>query len=280
MKQPRPSTADKRRVFRSLHESGCFLLPNPWDVGSAVYLQSLGFNALATTSAGFAWSQGCPDGGARLEQVLMHLRALVEATDVPVNADFEGGFAVDPERVGEHVQRACDTGIAGLSIEDSTGNASRPLYDLAAAAERIRAARGAIDRAGGEALLVGRAQCFVVGIPDIAETIIRLKTYALAGADCLFAPGVRDSKHIEILVESVAPKPLNVLIDTPATLTVSDLARLGVRRVSVGGALARSAWSGFMRAAKRLAEEHQLDGLPGTPAGGELDSFFAARRVT
>ncbi|HXA92840.1 MAG TPA: isocitrate lyase/phosphoenolpyruvate mutase family protein [Steroidobacteraceae bacterium] len=277
MPDPRPSIADKRCTFRRLHESGCFAIPNPWDVGSALYLQSLGFKALATTSSGSAWSQGRHDGGLRRDQVLAHLEVLVAATDVPVNADFEGGFAAEPAGVAESVALATRTGVAGLSIEDSTGHSARPLYDLDAAVARIRAARGAIDKAGGDVLLIGRAECFLVGRTDLDETIARLKAYGQAGADCLYAPGVRSREQIAALVTAVAPRPVNVLIGSPSDLTMHDLAALGVRRVSVGGALARTAWGGFMHAAKLLATEGRFDGFADAASGAELDAFFSQK---
>lgn len=248
------SAADKRRRFHELHRSGCFVIPNPWDPGSARYLQALGFQALATTSSGFAWSQGSPDGGMPREAVLAHLRAMVDATDLPINADFEGGFAHDPAGVAASVRLAVETGVAGLSIEDSTGDAAQPLYELDDAVARMRSARKAIDQAGGDTLLVGRAECFLVGRPDIDETISRLQAYASAGADCLYAPGIRSPEHIRRVVESVAPKPVNLLVGYASALSVAEIAALGVRRISVGGALARAAWGGFIRAAKMLAE--------------------------
>jgi len=271
----RPSIADKRRAFHRLHESGCFVIPNPWDVGSARYLQGLGFKALATTSSGFAWSHGHRDGGMSRDRVLDHLTDMVEATDLPINADFENGFAPDAAGVAESVRLAVETGVAGLSIEDSTGDASRPLYELDTAVDRIRAARKAIDKAGGDALLVGRAECFLHGRPDIEHAIQRLKAYANAGADCLYAPGVRTSEHIGAVVAAVAPKPVNLLMGWAADLTLSEIGALGVRRVSVGGALARSAWGGFMRAAKLIVEQGKFDGFADAASGRELDSFFA-----
>jgi len=242
MTEPRPSVGDKRRTFRQLHEAGCFVIPNPWDVGSARFLQSLGFKALATTSSGFAWSQGRPDGGISREVALAHLNAMVAATDLPVNADFESGFATDAAGVEESVRLAVETGVAGLSIEDSTGDAAKPLYDLGIAVERIRAARKAIDKAGGDTLLVGRAECFLVGRPDLDETIDRLKAYAHAGADCLYAPGIAARDQITAIVAAVAPKPVNLLVGSASEFTLKEISALGVRRVSVGGALARSAW--------------------------------------
>jgi 2-methylisocitrate lyase-like PEP mutase family enzyme len=274
MTEPRPSIADKRRAFQQLHEAGCFVLPNPWDVGSARYLQSLGFKALATTSSGFAWSQARADGSITREMALAHLRDLVAATDLPVNADFESGFALDAGGVAESVSLAVETGVAGLSIEDSTGNPAQPLFELGPAVERMRAARKAIDKAGGDTLLVGRAECFLVGRPDLDETIARLKAYAQAGADCLYAPGLRTRDQIAAVVAGVAPKPFNLLIGSASALTLQDIAALGVRRVSVGGALARSAWGGFMRAAKLIAEQGTFEGFANAASGNELNALF------
>jgi 2-methylisocitrate lyase-like PEP mutase family enzyme len=270
----RPSIADKRRVFQQLHLAGCFVIPNPWDVGSARYLQSLGFKALATTSSGFAWSRGHPDGAISRDMALAHLHDIVAATELPVNADFESGFAPDAAGVAESVRLAVETGVAGLSIEDSTGDAARPLYELDAAIERIRAARRAIDKTGGDALLVGRAECFLVGRPDLDETIVRLKAYAQAGADCLYAPGIRSRDQIAALVAGVAPKPLNLLVASASELTMQEIAALGVRRVSVGGTLARAAWGGFMRAARLIAEHGKFDGFADSASGQELNSLF------
>ena len=276
MSQTRPSIADKRRAFHRLHETGCFVIPNPWDVGTARFLQGLGFKALATTSSGFAWSQGHPDNGVSRDTVLAHLRAIVAATDLPVNADFEGGFAADAAGVAESVRLAVETGVAGLSIEDSTGVAASPLYDLDTAVERIRAARRAIDRAGGDTLLVGRAECFLVGRPDLEETIARLSAYARAGADCLYAPGIHTPEQIAAVVAGVAPKPFNLLVGSASKLTVKEIAALGVRRISVGGALARAAWGGFMRAARLIAEQGRFDGFADAASGRELNAFFDA----
>jgi 2-methylisocitrate lyase-like PEP mutase family enzyme len=243
-------------------------------VGSARFLQSLGFKALATTSSGFAWSQGHPDGAVPRDVVVSHLQAIVAATDLPVNADFESGFARDEAGVAESVRLAVETGVAGLSIEDSTGDTARPLYELDTAVARIRAARRAIDKAGGDTLLVGRAECFLVGRPDLEETIGRLKAYARAGADCLYAPGIRTREQIAAVVAGVAPKPVNLLIASASDLTLPEISALGVRRVSVGGALARSAWGGFMRVARRIVEQGRFDGFADAAPGRELDSFF------
>ena len=244
--------ADRVRTFHELHQSGCFVIPNPWDIGSARVLAQLGFKALATTSAGFAWSIGHADNQVTLEQALAHLHAIASAVDVPVNADFEGGFAVEPEDVAANVTRAVHTGIAGLSIEDSTGNANAPLFDLPLATDRVRAARAAIDASGTGVLLVGRAEGFIAGRPDVADVMTRLMSYADAGADVLYAPGLRSATDISAVVAAVAPKPVNVLVTSSFT-TVDELAALGVRRISVGGALARAAWGGFLAAAEEIA---------------------------
>ncbi|MFZ6647709.1 isocitrate lyase/PEP mutase family protein [Undibacterium sp. TJN25] len=266
--------AQKRAAFRALHEQGCFVLPNPWDVGSALYLQGLGFKALATTSSGFAWSLGHADGGLSRDMVLAHLRTMVAATDLPVNADFENGFAADAQGVAESVRLAVETGVAGLSIEDSTGDAANPLFSIDIAVQRLRAARKAIDAAGGDTLLVGRAENFFVGRPDLDDTIARLKAYAEAGADCLYAPGIRTREQILAVVAAVAPKPVNLLVGSASEFTLADIAAMGVRRVSVGGALARSAWGGFQRAARAIAEEGRFDGFADAAAGNELNAFF------
>lgn len=266
--------AARRRTFRDMHASGCFVIPNPWDAGSARFLQSLGFKALATTSSGFAWSIGHPDGGLSRERVLDHLRDMVAATDLPVNADFESGFARDPQGVAEGVRLALETGVAGLSIEDATGDAGNPVYGVDVAVARLGAARAAIDKAGGDTLLVGRAENFLVGRPDLDDTIVRLKEYARAGADCLYAPGIRSREQIAAVVTAVAPKPVNLLVGSASELRLQDIAALGVRRVSVGGALARTAWGGFMRAARSIASEGRFDDFSQAAAGAELNSFF------
>lgn len=248
------SPSAKRAEFRRLHESGCFVLPNPWDAGSAKLLQSLGAKALASTSAGYAWSIGKPDGAVTLDEMLAHLGELAGMTDLPVNADFEHGYADAPDSVAANVTRAVAMGVAGLSIEDSTGRADEPLYDFALAVERVKAARAAIDAGGSGTLLTARSEGFFVGRPDLAETIKRLKAFAAAGADCLYAPGLPDLAAIAEAVKAVAPKPVNVLVSGPG-FKVPDLAGLGVRRVSVGGALARAAWGGFLSAARAIMEE-------------------------
>jgi 2-methylisocitrate lyase-like PEP mutase family enzyme len=270
----RPSIADKRRTFHQLHQQGCFAIPNPWDTGSARFLQGLGFKALATTSAGFAWSRARPDGAITRDMALAHLHEMVAATDVPLNADFENGFAPDAAGVADSVRRAVETGVAGLSIEDSTGDAAHPLFDLDTAVARIRAARGAIDKAGGDTLLVGRAECFLVGRPDLDQTIARLRAYAQAGADCLYAPGIRTREQIAAVVAAVAPRPVNLLVGWPADLTMKDIEALGVRRVSVGGALARTAWGGFVRTARLLAEQGRFDGFADAAPNQELNAIF------
>jgi 2-methylisocitrate lyase-like PEP mutase family enzyme len=268
------STAQKRRTFRTLHERGCFVLPNPWDVGTARYLQHLGFSAIATTSAGYAFSRGLPDNAVPRDAMLAHIAELVAASDVPVNADFEGGYARSPEGVAENVALCVQTGVAGLSIEDSTGDAANPLFELDHAVARIRSARAAIDRAGGDVLLTGRAECFIVGRPDLEEAIRRLQAYAAAGADCLYAPGIRTRQQIEAVVAAVAPKPVNVLMGAPGEFDVAALADLGVRRISVGASLARAAWGGFMRAAQQL-REGRFDGFADAASGAELNKLFA-----
>lgn len=268
------SVDDKRAAFRRLHESGCFVLPNPWDVGSARLLQGMGFKALASTSAGFAWSAGRPDNGVSCDEVVAHLKALCDATALPVNADFEGGFAHDPEGVAANVARVVAAGVAGLSIEDATGDRAAPLYETALAIARIKAARRAIDDSGGGVILVGRCEGFLVGQPDLAATIARLSAYAEAGADCLYAPGLRSKEQIAAVVKALAPKPVNVLVGAPG-FSVAELAELGVRRISVGGALARVAWGGFLQAAREIAEEGTFAGLGGAATYPELNGLFA-----
>lgn len=266
--------APRRAAFRKLHESGCFLIPNPWDAGAARILQQLGFQALASTSSGYAWSQGRPDHAMGVEAVLAHCRAIVAATDLPVNADFEDGHAAEPDELARNVRRCVDTGVAGLSIEDATGDAAQPLYPFETALTRLRAARAAIDASGQDVLLVARAECFLVNHPDaMAETLKRLKAYAEAGADCLFAPGLRTLEEIATVVRAVAPKPVNVLIGRAVPFALADLAQLGVRRVSVGGALAGAAWGGFLRAAQGLAEG-RFDGFADNATHPELNRLF------
>jgi 2-methylisocitrate lyase-like PEP mutase family enzyme len=273
------SIAEKRVIFRTLHEQGCFVIPNPWDVGSARYLQGLGFKALATTSSGFAWSQAHADNTVSRDGVLAHLREMVAATDVPINADFESGYAPDAQGVAQSVRLALETGVAGLSIEDSTGDAANPVYSTDVAVARLQAARRAIDAAGGDALLVGRAENFLVGRPDLDDTIARLRAYAQAGADCLYAPGISTRAQIAAVVAAVAPKPVNLLVGSASELTVQEIAELGVRRISVGGALARSAWGGFMRAAESLAEG-RFDGFATAASGQQLNALFGVSSST
>jgi 2-methylisocitrate lyase-like PEP mutase family enzyme len=268
----------QRETFRSLHASGCFVIPNPWDVGSARYLQHLGFPALATTSAGFAFSQGLADSEAAVsrERSLAYIAAIADAVALPVSADFGGGYGVRPEDVAENVRLCVATGIAGLSIEDATGDGSAPLYELSLAVERVRAARQAIDDAGGGVLLTARAECFHVGQPHaLRESVERLQAYAAAGADVLFAPGLQRAEEIKTLVDAVWPRPLNVLIVRDVGLSVSQLAALGVRRISVGGALALAAWGGFARAVRAL-KEGSFTGLSGSLPYAELEDLFQA----
>jgi len=269
-----PTISEKRAAFHALHKSGCFVIPNPWDVPSARWLQGMGFKALASTSAGFAWSKCLPDNAVTREMVLEHLCELVANTDVPVNADFEGGFAHDPAGVAESVALAVDTGVAGLSIEDSKRDKENPVYTLEEGAARIAAARAAIDKKGGDMLLVGRSENFLVGRPDLEDTIARLKAYSAAGADCLYAPGISKPEQIKAIVRAVAPKPVNLLIGTPMGLTMKDAEALGVRRVSIGGSLARAAWGGFIRAAKMIAEEGRFDAFGEAASGMEINKFF------
>jgi 2-methylisocitrate lyase-like PEP mutase family enzyme len=262
-------------AYRRLHESGCFVMPNPWDIGSARVLVSLGFRAVATTSAGFAWSVGRRDTEITLEVALAHLRALSGAVDVPVNADFEDGFAKEPESVYSNVSTAAATGIAGLSVEDSTGRKEAPLYDFDLACERIKAARRAIDQSGTGVLLTGRSEGFIAGRPDIDETIKRLVAYAEAGADCLYAPGVRSAADVSAIVRAVAPKPVNVLVGGDY-FSVAQLADLGVRRISVGGALARAAWTAFVAAAKEIAEQGTFTAVSRTIPVPEMNALFSS----
>lgn len=261
-------------TFRDLHLSGCFVIPNPWDVGSARLLGQMGFPALATTSSGFAWSLGRQDNHVALDEALAHFRAVAGSVQVPVNGDFEGGFGVAPEQVAANVLEATATGIAGLSIEDSTGDASRPLFDFELAVERIMAARQAIDIGKTGVLLTGRSEGFIVGRPDLNETVRRLRAYAEAGAECLYAPGIRTRDEIVTVVAAVAPKPVNVLVGSDFT-TVKELAALGVRRISVGGALARAAWTGFLQAVKEIAGQGKFTALGRTASHDEIDGLFA-----
>jgi methylisocitrate lyase len=269
-----PNTAaDKRVTFRKMHEVGCFVLPNPWDVGSAKALQHLGFKAVASTSAGFAWSIGKSDNHVTLEDVCEHLTLLCGAVDLPVNADFEGGFAHEPEKVAANVARGVATGVAGLSIEDSTGDATKPLYERAHSIERIKAARSAIDSDKSGVLLTGRCEGFLVGQTDLNMVIDRLCAYADAGADCLYAPGIKTREQISAVVKAVHPKPVNLLIGASG-LSLKEAEDLGVRRISVGGSLARTAWTGFMKASKEIAEKGTFTELATGYPGGELNKMF------
>jgi 2-methylisocitrate lyase-like PEP mutase family enzyme len=268
------SVTDKRATFRALHQRDCFVIPNPWDIGSARYLQHLGFPALATTSAGFAFARGLPDGAVPRAMMLAHIEEIVAATDLPVTADFEGGHAHPPEGVAESVRLCIATGVAGLSIEDSTGDKERPLYDLDLGVARIKAARAAIDGSGADVLLTGRAECFLVGRPDLAETIARLAAYSAAGADCLYAPGIRTAAQIEAVVKAVAPKPVNFLMSGAPDVSVGEIAALGVRRISVGSTLARVAWGAFMRAAKQISGEGRFAAFADAVPHAELNGLF------
>jgi methylisocitrate lyase len=261
------------RKFHELHRSGCFVIPNPWDVGSARLLEQLGFPALATTSSGFAWTQGSADNHVTLAAALTHFRAIGSAVGIPVNGDFEGGFAVAPEDVAENVHDAATTGIAGLSIEDSTGHASDPLFEFGLAVERVRAARESIDRSGTVVLLTGRSEGFIVGRPDLVETVRRLVAYAEAGADCLYAPGLRSREQIAAVVNAVAPKPVNLLVGGDF-ITVAQARELGVRRISVGGALARAAWGGMLTAAREIASQGTFTALTRGATWDELEEAF------
>jgi 2-methylisocitrate lyase-like PEP mutase family enzyme len=267
----------RRVAFRQLHESGCFVIPNPWDVGSARYLQGLGFKALATTSSGFAFSRGLPDAewAVPRETVLEHLAQLVTAVDLPVNADFQAGYGHEAVDIAESVRLCVETGVAGLSIEDRSGDEQKQLYELPQAIERVRAARAAINASGADVLLTARAECFLVGHPDpLREAIKRLQAYAEAGADVLYAPGPTEPAQIDAILKAVDPKPVNVLVSANAGLRVADLAAMGVRRISVGSALARAAWTGFIRAAKLIAELGDFTGFEGLTPGAALNEFF------
>jgi 2-methylisocitrate lyase-like PEP mutase family enzyme len=279
MANPGDAFRTRRQAFRALHERGCFVIPNPWDVGSARYLQHLGFPALATTSAGFAFSQGLPDSdvAVSLDRSLAHIAEIAAAVDLPVNADFASGYAVEPSDVADNVARCVETGVAGLSIEDATGDPATPLYELSLAVERVRAAREAIDRSGAEVLLTARAECYHVGHPDaFRESVRRLQAYAQAGADVLFAPGPQKPEEIKALVDAVRPKPFNLLVVRDIPLDVGDIAALGVRRISVGGALALAGWTAFMRAAQSLKTNGSFAGLADLVSYAEVNEFLAA----
>lgn len=273
----RRSAAEKRKVFAELHESGCFVIPNPWNVGSARYLEGLGFKALASTSSGYAHSLGLPDGAVALDGVLAHYRELAAATSVPLNADFENGFADDPDAVAANVDRCIDTGVSGLSIEDSPQHSDFPLYDFDLALARVKAARAAIDRSGTGVVLTARTEGFIRGRPDIEETIRRLKAFADAGADCLYSPGIKTREQIAATVKAVGGKAINFLNSGALGYTVGDLSALGVRRISVGGTLARVAMHGFIAAATQIAKEGRFDAFAGVVSNAELNRFFGER---
>ena len=268
-----PAFDPRIAAFRRLHESGCFVMPNPWDVGSAIVLEKLGFSALATTSAGFAWTLGRRDHGVTLDEALAHYAAVAAAVKVPVNADFARAFATDPDEVATNVARACETGLAGLSVEDSTHEREHPLLDFALSVNRVRAARRAIDDSGTGVVLTARSEGFVAGRPDIGETVRRLRAYADAGADCLFAPGIRSPSDIEAVVRAVAPKPVNVVVNGDFT-TVEQLTALGVRRISIGATFARTALTAFLSAAKEVAEHGTFSAFGQTLTGAEIDQLF------
>jgi 2-methylisocitrate lyase-like PEP mutase family enzyme len=268
------SPADKRRTFHALHQSGCFVIPNPWDVGTTRYLQHLGFKALASTSAGFAFAQGIADGAVSRDMMLAHIAEIVAATDLPLNADFEASFAHDPAGVAANVRLCVETGVAGLSIEDATGDAQMPLYEQDLAVERMRAARAAIDKDGSGVLLTGRCECFLAGKPDLDFAIARLRAYSNAGADVLYAPGIRTREQIEAVVQAVAPKPVNVLMPAALGFAVADLAAMGVRRISVGSTLARVAWTAFIHSAKEIAGNGAFESFGGLVPHAELNGFF------
>lgn len=271
---PKPSPADKRRAFRTLHDSGCFVIPNPWNVGSALYLQGLGFKALATTSSGHAHSLGLPDGAASKAVVLAHYAEIANGVDIPVNADFENGYAHDPDEVAANVRLCIETGVAGLSIEDFTGDEAAPLYDFDLALARVKAARKAIDQAGGDVVFTARTEGFIHGRTDMDETLRRLKAFADAGADCLYAPGIKTREQIETVVKAVAPKPVNLLMSFAGGFTVNDIAGMGVRRISVGGTLARVAMDAFIKSARAIAEQGSFDSFAGVVPNAELNKFF------
>ena len=273
-----PSTVEKRKIFRKLHESGCFVIPNPWNVGTARYLQSLGFKALATTSSGYAHSQGYADGALSCDSVLAHFGELAAATDVPLNADFEDGLADNLEGLAQNVTRCVATGVAGLSIEDSPNNGATPLYPIDVAVARVKAARAAVDRAGGDVVFTARAEGFIRGVPDLDDVIRRLRAFKDAGADCFYAPGIKSREQIEAVVKAVAPKPVNFLNSGAFGFTVADLAGMGVRRISVGGSLARVAMHAFVQVATAIAREGKFDGFAGVIGNAELNKFFSDDR--
>jgi methylisocitrate lyase len=262
--------------FRKMHESGCFVLPNPWDIGTTIYLENLGFEALATTSAGFAFSRGRRDGGVSRDEMLAHIREIVEATTLPVNADFLAGYADEPEGVANNVRLCVATGVGGLSIEDNTGRTDVPLYERKLAIDRIRAARSAIEASGRGVVLTGRCEAWLVHDPDPFHTVIdRLAAYAEAGADCLYAPGVSKPDEIAQIVKAVLPKPVNILVSGfNHQLSLSQLADLGVRRISVGSGLALAAWGIFLRAAKDIKTNGTFNLLANGAASADLNKLF------
>ncbi|MCW5744908.1 MAG: isocitrate lyase/phosphoenolpyruvate mutase family protein [Alphaproteobacteria bacterium] len=264
------TVSEKRAAFRHLHKDGCFVMPNPWDVGSTRFLQGMGFKALATTSAGFAFSRGFGDGGVTRDAMLAHIAELSATANVPMNADFENGYAHAPAAVAESVRLCVGTGVSGLSIEDFTGDRANPLYAIDDAVARMKAARAAIDKAGGEVVLTGRAEGLIRNRPDFDDILRRLQAFAAAGADCLYAPGLTTREQIAAVVKAVAPKPVNVLMGSPSDLTVHDLTALGVRRISVGGALARAAWGGFIRTARQIAEAGSFKGFADAAPSAEI----------
>ena len=272
-----PTIAERRATFRQLHEKGCFALPNPWDIGTAKYLQHLGFKAIATTSAGFAFSRGLADGSVKRDEMIAHIGELVEATDIPVNADFENGYADEPNWCAENARLCAETGVAGLSIEDAADRKESPLYDIALAVERIHAVREALH--GTDVLLVGRAEGFLVGREKLDQVIKRLVKYSEAGADCLYAPGFKDRDSNKAIVEAVAPKPVNLLIGGPGGLTMRDAEEIGARRVSVGGAFARAGWGGFIRSARELMEQGTFDELKQGASYDDLQKLFRPNRA-
>jgi len=271
---PTYSAADKRKTFRALHDSGCFVIPNPWNVGTARYLQGLGFKALASTSSGFAHALGLPDGGITRDMALAHYRDMAAAIDVPFNADFENGFAHQPEDVADNVIRCVETGVAGLSIEDYSGDDAKPIYGFDHSVKRIRAARTAIDQKGGNVVFTARCENFLHGKPDLEETIKRLKAYADAGADCLYAPGIKTRDQIVAVVQAVAPKPVNFLNSAAFGFTVAEIAAMGVRRISVGGTMARVAMHAFIKSATAIAKEGRFDTFAGVMPNADLNAFF------
>ncbi len=274
MSDPSFTPESRRAAFRALHTEGCFVLPNPWDIGSARYLHSLGFKALASTSSGVAWSLGRADGQLSLDDTLAHLQDLAAATPLPVNADFGDGFGTDSASIDAAVTRAIATGVAGISIEDASADPDQPLRSIDDAVTRLRAARTAIDRSGADVMLIGRAENFFLGRPDLDDTITRLRAYASAGADCLYAPGITTRGQIEAVVAAVAPRPVNLLVGSALPFTLQDIAAMGVRRVSVGGAMARTAWGGLMRAARQIHDEGRFDGFADAASGAALNQLF------